>query len=53
VGSVNAKLKDKGRVLLRYSGTENLARVMVEGEDLDLVNHCCDDIVEVVKESLT
>jgi phosphoglucosamine mutase len=53
VGSVNAKLKGKGRVLLRYSGTENLARVMVEGEDLDLVNHCCDDIVEVVQKELT
>jgi phosphoglucosamine mutase len=52
VGSVNAKLKGKGRVLLRYSGTENLARVMVEGEDLDLVNNCCDDIVDVVQKSL-
>jgi len=53
VGSVNSKLKGKGRVLLRYSGTENLARVMVEGEDLDLVNACCDDIVDVVQKSLT
>lgn len=52
VGSVNAKLKGKGRVLLRYSGTENLARVMVEGEDIDLVSNCCDDIVEVVQKNL-
>lgn len=52
VGSVNAKLKGKGRVLLRYSGTENLARIMVEGEDIDLVTSCCDDIVEVVQKSL-
>ncbi|MBW7876375.1 MAG: phosphoglucosamine mutase [Candidatus Cloacimonetes bacterium] len=27
------KLKDKGRVLVRYSGTELLCRVMLEGED--------------------
>ena len=53
VGSVNKKLKDTGRVLLRYSGTENVARVMVEGEDKELVNACCDDLVEVVTKSLS
>lgn len=53
VGSVNAKLKNTGRVLLRYSGTENVARVMVEGEDKDLVNACCDDLVQVVAKSLS
>lgn len=52
VESVNKKLKDTGRVLLRYSGTENLARVMVEGEDETLVNTCCDELVEVVQKSL-
>ena len=29
---VEAELGSKGRLLLRYSGTENLARVMIEGE---------------------
>jgi phosphoglucosamine mutase len=28
-----AKLGSQSRILLRYSGTEKLARVMVEGED--------------------
>lgn len=50
--NVNAKLKGKGRVLLRYSGTENLARVMVEGDDIDLVNICCDELVEIVEKKL-
>ena len=47
------KLGDKGRVLLRYSGTENLARVMVEGEDSSLVDTLCKEIAEVVKKSLS
>ena len=33
VGAVEERLKDRGRLLLRYSGTEPLARVMIEGED--------------------
>lgn len=52
VGSANSKLKGRGRVLLRYSGTENLARVMVEGDDIDIVNNCCDDLVEAVTKNL-
>ena len=33
IDSCQSKLGDRGRVLFRYSGTENKARVMVEGED--------------------
>jgi phosphoglucosamine mutase len=33
VKSVEAELAGNGRLLLRYSGTENLARVMIEGKD--------------------
>lgn len=35
--AAEADLGDRGRVLLRYSGTELLARVMVEGLDAELV----------------
>lgn len=49
---VTGKLKDTGRVLLRYSGTENLARVMVEGEDDALVNECCNLLTAVVDKNL-
>lgn len=31
--AVEAELRGSGRLLLRYSGTENLARVMIEGKD--------------------
>ena len=34
IKAVESKLGTRGRVLFRYSGTENLARVMIEGEDL-------------------
>ncbi len=45
-------LKDRGRVVLRYSGTENKARIMVESEDEDLCNNCVKDIAEVVEREL-
>ncbi len=49
--AVEEKLADTGRVLLRKSGTEPLIRVMVEGEDADLVQQSALDIAEAVKAS--
>lgn len=50
---VNSKMGEKGRVVLRYSGTEPLARVMVEGEDEKLVHEVCDQLVDVVSKELS
>lgn len=47
-----SKLGDKGRVLLRYSGTEPKARVMVEGEDPNLVEEVCSNLVDIVSKEL-
>jgi phosphoglucosamine mutase len=33
IGAVEARFNGRGRVFVRYSGTEMLARVMIEGED--------------------
>lgn len=46
------KLGTEGRILLRYSGTEALARVMVEGRDAKLVNTLCLELTEAVKKAL-
>ncbi|WP_022661585.1 phosphoglucosamine mutase [Paucidesulfovibrio longus] len=46
------ELEGKGRVLLRYSGTESLARVMVEGEDEAKVENLTDRLCEVLRECL-
>ncbi|MCT4642689.1 MAG: phosphoglucosamine mutase [Bacteriovoracaceae bacterium] len=46
------KLGDKGRTLIRYSGTENLCRVMVEGEDNSLVKKCANDLADTIKKEL-
>lgn len=48
---VESKLGDNGRVLLRKSGTEPLIRVMVEGEDAELVQQYALQIADAVKES--
>jgi phosphoglucosamine mutase len=37
-------LANRGRVLVRKSGTENLIRIMVEGEDEQVINQVADRI---------
>ncbi len=53
IHAVETELGDQGRVLVRYSGTQNLCRVMVEGPTDDLTVKFCKQIAEVVKKSLS
>ena len=46
IAACESKLGSKGRVLFRYSGTENLARIMLEGEDSHELEGMASDIAE-------
>jgi phosphoglucosamine mutase len=48
ISSVEAQLGDDGRVLVRYSGTESKARVMIEGLDEIRIKGWADEIAGVL-----
>ena len=50
--SAERALGSSGRVLLRYSGTEPLARVMIEGPDQQQIESLCERIVSVIEAEL-
>jgi phosphoglucosamine mutase len=52
IKEAEAVLKDSGRVLVRYSGTENICRVMVEGPKQKQVNQIAKSIAAVIEKSL-
>jgi phosphoglucosamine mutase len=49
---VEKQLGERGRVLLRPSGTEPLVRVMIEGEDSYEVESLCKSLADQVKSIL-
>ena len=50
--NVETRLGERGRVLLRYSGTEPVCRIMVEGERQEEIEEYARQIAEVVKTQL-
>ncbi len=53
IADVENCLADKGRVLVRASGTEPLVRVMVEGQDEALVERLADELIAVVQSEIS
>ena len=52
IAQVESQLGDQGRVLVRYSGTQPLLRVMVEGPEADLTRECCQRICDAIRENI-
>ena len=52
VGEVEKQLANKGRLLLRYSGTERLARVMIEGESQRQIEAYAEGIAAAIKQEI-
>lgn len=52
INMVETDLGDQGRVLVRYSGTQLLCRVMVEGPTKEITKNSCEKIAEVIKSKI-
>ncbi len=52
VEDVERRLGDTGRILIRYSGTEPLMRIMLEGQDQDEITGMANQIAELVKSTI-
>jgi phosphoglucosamine mutase len=46
------RLDGKGRINIRYSGTEPISRVMVEGEDSTLINEIAHELARTIEKEL-
>lgn len=49
---IEAKLGDRGRLLLRYSGTESLARVMIEGQNQKEIDAYANSLAAAIREEI-
>jgi phosphoglucosamine mutase len=52
IRAAEEELKDSGRVVIRYSGTEPLARVMIEAESDEAMNRLAESIADAIRAEL-
>lgn len=48
---IEERLKGQGRLVLRYSGTEPLARVMIEGPEQEMINQLAQQLAEKIEKA--
>jgi phosphoglucosamine mutase len=53
IQQVESELGEQGRVLVRYSGTQSMCRVMVEGPTTEITEKHCKQLAEVVRTALS
>jgi phosphoglucosamine mutase len=51
IDRIRRDLEGKGRILVRYSGTEPVARVMLEGQDRALIGVLADEVCDAIRRS--
>lgn len=49
---IESRLAGKGRILIRYSGTEPIMRIMIEGEDESAIGQMANSLAHIVKEEI-
>ena len=49
---LEADMNGAGRILLRYSGTESLLRVMIEGEEQARIERMAEELAGLVRRSI-
>ena len=52
IKQIEKELGEKGRVLVRYSGTQNMCRVMVEGPSDTVTGKYCQQLADIVKSEI-
>ncbi len=53
IKKIQKKLSDRGRILVRPSGTENLIRVMAEGENAQDISAYAEEIAECIRKNMS
>ncbi|MEA3240849.1 MAG: phosphoglucosamine mutase [Pseudomonadota bacterium] len=52
INEIELEIQGRGRLLVRYSGTENKLRVMMEGESIELITGHVNELAELVQQNL-
>jgi len=52
INDINSSIKGEGRSLVRYSGTQNVCRIMIEGKDEKKIGKMADELAAMIKKEI-